>query len=842
MRNRSVRLSGISLVAALLSTTAHSQTTQQAPFEVAQVAEPVAAATSTAVAGAAGVVDAAAQTQAASSLIEGVTVIGTRLKDVTPETSTAPLSVLDEDALQDTGFSDLTASIRTLIPSASFGANGGPISARGTNSISLKGLTAGQTLVLVNGKRRVVGARIETGTAWARGSQPVNVNAIPQSAVQRVEVLQDGASAQYGADALAGVVNLVLRGGETGGQVSQTVGQYYRGDGFTTTTDGWYTFGFDRGFLNVAANYTNADRTYHDNDDTRQFYFAGDPREASVDRRLGIYGNPKLESGAFSLNGEYEISENLTFYAFGTYFKRSTNAYSTYLLPREDNNVRARFPDGLRPNSTWHIANVDGVIGFRYDAGDWGQFDLSTEYGVSRWRQNTYSQNPTLGINTPTDFFIGAYETQQSSTQLDYIKEFEVGYSSNPLTLSAGAAYRWESFQIFAGEPDAYRNGGVPILDGPNKGKFAAPGGNMGAFTPADEGRFTRDSFAGYIGLEQKITDEFTIGLSGRAEHYSDFGSTVAGKASARYDIIPEFAVRSSISNGFRAPTLGAVGASSTTYVWIYPTDQPAYIASTAFLPVNNPVAQALGAEDLKPEKSLNYSFGFVARPFENFSLTVDAYQIDIKDGLSPIDNLTGAWLWNKLTALGYPDVRAVRFFTNAVDYRTRGIDLSATYNLDLGADSTLAVTLAGSITDTKVKKIKPNPSELDGSGLTLIGRQSIGYIQSWAPSNKWSGTVNYQNGGWSVNLNTTIYGPYRFTAAIPRLDQKFSTQVVVNLAVTYEFENGLSITVGANNLLDGYPERPIPEDRYFGFNNYDLQAPEGANGGYYYSRLAYRF
>lgn len=821
MKYGRVILAGASLAAVLAATAAQAET---APRLAADAASG----------------EVAAEAADAGDL-SSITVVGTKLRGVTPETSATPLAVIGEDALR-VNYTDLTASIRALVPSASFGANGGPINARGTNSISLKGLTAGQTLVLVNGKRRVVGARIETGTAWARGSQPVNISAIPQTAVARVEVLQDGASAQYGADAIAGVVNLVLRGNETGGQISQTLGQFYRGDGFTSVTDGWYTFGGDQGFLNLAFNYTDAKRTYHDNNDTRTFYFAGDPREAGVDRKLGIYGNPRLKSGSASLNGELDLSDSLTLYAFGTYFERNTNAYSYYTRPADDNNVRSLFPDGQRPHSTFDIRNIDGAVGLRYDAGEGGQFDLSSEYGVSDWDQHTYGQNPTYGANTPTDFYIGGYRTQQWSTQLDYVKEFAVGYSSNPLTFSAGIAHRWESFRITAGDPAAYLNGGVPIVGGPNAGKFAAPGGTLSAFTPADAGTHTRRSWAAYAGLEQKVTDQFTLGISGRAEDYSDFGSTVAGKISARYDIVPEFAVRGSLSNGFRAPTLGALGASSTTYVWIYPTDAPAYLASTAFLPVNNPVAKLLGAKPLKPEKSVNYSLGFVARPAEGLSFTVDAYQIDIDDGLSPIDNLTGAWLWNKLSGLGYSDVRAVRFFTNAVDYRTRGVDLSANYTTALGPDSSLSINLAGSIVDTKVKNIVANPAELAGSGLTLIGRQSIGYIESWAPSNKWSGTVNYRNGGLTVNLNSTVYGPYRFTAATAALDQKFRTQVVVNPSISYDFKNGFSVTVGANNVFDAYPEKPIVADRYLGLNNFDLQAPEGANGGFYYARVSLGF
>ncbi|ODT88617.1 TonB-dependent receptor [Phenylobacterium sp. SCN 70-31] len=785
-----------------------------------------------------------AQGAAADTAIDEIVVTGTKRADVTALSSATPVDVVSAEALGTNGSPTLVQSLRTQVPSATFSQVGGIIGARLANSVSLRGLPAGNTLVLVNGKRRNPTAKISTGNEWSRGSQPVDLNDLPLEAVARVEVLRDGASAQYGSDAVAGVVNVVLRGNEPGGFVSATYGEFYKGDGVSRDIAGWYTVPLgDSGFLNVTAHLRNSGTTDRDNPDIRTYFFPGDPREALVDKDFGFYGNPNARSAVGSFNSEYDLSENLTVYGFGTAaYRKSITKYM--IRPAADNNVRALFPAGRMAQVAYIFRNYDMAGGLKYDAGAAGTFDFSLEYGHGRQSSSMYnSQNATYGLATPDDFFLGNYNQEQFNAQLDYVREIPVGFSKFPLTLSAGVGYREETFSIDAGDLASYADGGVPILDGPNAGRRPSPGAaDFAGLQPADAGKYDREIFSAYVGLEQQLTEQFQLGAAARFEDYSDFGSTVTGKLSGRYDFTPAVAVRASVSNGFRAPSMGQIGASQTTSLWIQPPTGPQFLGVSAFYPVTNPVARALGAQDLEPEKSINFSAGLVLRPAPGLSLTVDAYRIELDDVILPVDNLTGAAMTSILARFGVTNVSAVRFFANQADITVKGVDVVARYDWSWDGVGRFGATLGANFNDVGIDTIKPNPPALAGTGLVLVGRVSQGYLTQWAPDSKITAALNYTSGPFAVDFTAVRYGKYKNTVANPANDQVFSAQWVAKLAVSYSFWNQTKITVGADNLFDSYPDRPLPQNRFNGFNNYDLVAPEGGNGGYYYVSLSKRF
>ena len=297
----------------------------------------------------------------------------------------------------------------------------------------------------------------------------------------------------------------------------------------------------------------------------------------------------------------------------------------------------------------------------------------------------------------------------QSSTELAYVKEQSTPWFARPLTLSAGTGYLWEYYAIGLGDPYSYLDGGQLILDGPDAGKHpSAPGG----ITPDDAGSYHRSSYNFYAGAKQKLTDQIQLNLAGRFEHYSDFGNALTGKVAGRYDPTPWFAIRGSVATGFKAPTVGQSGFSSHATAFVYPTTGLAYSAATLWLPVSNPLAIDLGAQPLKPETSVNLSGGFVLRPTSKASVTLDLYQIDIKDQILPIDAITGSVLTNELTKVGYPNaqsIQSLRYFANAISDRTQGLNIVARDFWDFGAFGQLSGSLAANWNLIKVTKVNPN-------------------------------------------------------------------------------------------------------------------------------------
>ena len=791
------------------------------------------------------------QSQTAKSTAQGdiqqldnVVVLGTRRADQTVLKSATPVEVISARQLEESGAKNVAAALAKLVPSINFDPFSNSNNS-GARPIQFRSLGPDEVLILVNGKRRHASAMLHGKASYGRGSQFVDVNNIPVSAISRIEVLRDGASAQYGSDAIAGVINIVLREADSGGELNVRVGEFTSDNrgGLEKTYSGWkgIQLGED-GFLTISAEWKDQNRTRNPYSDSRQQYFAGDPREATIDRHVGSGGSADIDSKSFALNGEVGINRDVRLYSFLTYADRYSQAAGVWRRPQEDTNVRAIFPNGYAPELGTTSKDFAAALGVRFgDVDLGGAFDLSINFGQNDIDQTvTNSVNASYGKASPTQFYLGKLTNTQTNVNADYTKSIPSSFAVKPLTFGAGATARTESYQIGQGDPAGYSYGGVAILDGPNAGKPAAPGvQGFTAYQPQDEGTLKRNVYGGYLSLEGQLTDKFQAGVAGRAEHYSDFGWTATGKLSARYDFTPAVALRGTVSNGFRAPSVGQMGFSNTTVTWVGGTQY-----DTRIFPVNHAAARALGAKPLDPEKSTNYTIGTVFRPSNRSSVTVDLFQIDIKDRITLTDNLTGTYVRSVLTAAGYPTVQGASFLFNGLDTQTRGVDIVGKQQLDL-AGGLLDLSAAFNISRTKVTSIKPNPAILQKTGITLIGRQTVGIIEKSSPATKLVLNARYEIGPWSFNGTATRYGGFETVSTVASADDSFGAQWVADLSGTYKVTKNFSITFGANNLFDSYPTYSTLQLAQSGGSSgpyLNAGAPAGSLGRFVYAAANYTF
>jgi iron complex outermembrane receptor protein len=763
--------------------------------------------------------------------MEAVIVTGTKVQDRTVAESLAPIDIITPEALQSTGTTELATALARLVPSMNFPR---PAITDGTDAVrpaQLRGLAPDQVLVLVNGKRRHVGALINLNGSQGRGSEPVDINAIPVAAVERVEVLRDGAAAQYGSDAIAGVINIVLKSGAKHGSLQGQVGEYSAGDGAQGQVLGDMGFAFgDRGAVHLAAQALSQDNTNRARPyitGPGQPTFAADAMPGQVVNRVG---DPQIDQAAISYNGNYHITDAFEFYSFGMASNRDAWSNGYYRTAKNSRNIPDVYPNGYLPlirNYSKDRSLVAGVKG-RTDSG-WN-WDLSYDYGTNHLTFDVlHSLNRSIGATSQHDFYAGVLETEQHVFNADVSRDFDFGWHS-PITLAFGAEYRDDKFSEGAGEPNSY-------IAGPLAGQ--PPGAQVFAgFKPTDAGNYDRDSYSFYADAEGSLSDKFSYGAAARYEHYSDFGSTTSGKLSGRYAFTDTFALRATASSGFRAPSLAQqfFQSTATNFIGGVPYDVRTFA-------VTNPVAIALGAEPLKPEKSINYSLGFVAQPLDGLSITFDAYQIKVNDRIILSENLIGTAVTTFLSNRGYPGVTGGRYFTNAIDTRTRGVDLVGSYKFELGPGD---LTLTGGYNHNKttITSIAPNPPALTQGGLNLlrIGRTEVGRVTCGSPKDKFSLGGAYNVSSWTFNATATRYGPVCSLQTNPALDQTFSAQWTLDVSATYHLGERLDFTLGADNVTNEYPDLTRYENSTNGQYPYPANAPAGFNGAFVYGRATFHW
>lgn len=796
-----------------------------------------------------------------------VVVLGTRREGRTITQSSVPVDVISAQEVQATGYTQTTQVIRALVPS--FNSPESSIT-DGTDHVrpaTLRGLGPDQTLVLVNGKRRHNSSILHVNGSVGRGSTGVDLNAIPSNMIERIEVLRDGAAAQYGSDAIAGVINIVLKE-STGFDGSFSYGQnvsqeergyapnqalpdggstaafqsspYYPGREDVTRIDGKTVnlhlgYGFElpnNGRLYVAGQYRDRGRTNRSGIDPRPNYpeinGEPDPRELTFDRNNHRYGSSELLDVSGFFNGHMEVADDIELYAFGGISLREGESGGFYRRALDARNVPEYYPDGFLPLITSEV--YDGSIGFglKGRAAGW-RYDLSQVYGHNSINYGvTNSVNTSIGVGSPTTFKAGTLAFDQATTNLDLVRTTDIGLAQ-PLSIAVGSEFRYELYRILRGEAESYADGG----SGGAPGAQVFPG-----FSPRNEQNEDRYSVAAYIDLETDIVDAWTVGLASRAESYSDFGNTLTGKFSTRYEILDGLAIRGAASTGFRAPSLAQSYFTSIATVFI---DGVPFEVGT--FPVNSPAAQALGAQPLEAETSVNLSAGVT---FErgNFSLTTDVYRIDIDDRIVFTENFTGSDLADFLQGQGI-NATGGRYFTNAVNTETQGIDIIARYGLSFADNSTLRFTLGMNFNETEItnKDEIDTPEELQGlTTVPLFGRVEIGRFEVGQPNSNINFMTNYSRDRWSVMMRAVRYGEIEVIRNDPGDDQVYGNVLFTDLEFTYNIGDQMRLSLGGNNIFDVYPDKTFQGNSFNGIFQYSGFSPSGFEGRYLYSRVTLNF
>jgi len=769
-----------------------------------------------------------------TTVLDTVIVTGTRATDRTVAESQSPIDILTPEALQATGTTELATALARALPSLNFPR---PAITDGTSGIrpaQLRGLSPDQVLVLVNGKRRHISALVNVNGTIGRGSSAVDLNAIPVAAIERVEVLRDGASAQYGSDAIAGVVNIVLKGAGEGGSLVADLGQYSAGDGtqYQLSGDTALSFGGGRGFVHVAGQLAHQDET------NRAGPYAGTAPHTGNNPGVGevayVYGDPAVDAQAVSANAGFAFGESASAYATAMASNRDITSFAFYRSRNHSNQgalLAQVYPQGFVPEIHQLSQDRSLVAGLKgATAGGWN-WDLSYNYGYNHLRFHTQNTiNYSLGAASPRRFYDGALEYTQNVLNADLGRTVDIGLAW-PATLSLGAEYRREKWNQSPGAPDSYEGGGAQGFAG---------------FTPANAVHADRHSHAVYAGLEADLTERFSAGIAGRYEDYSDFGNEASGKLSARYAFSDAVALRATVASGFRAPALAQQYYQVVTSQYSASVDR--FFESGTF-PATGAVAQALGAEPLAAETSLSYGLGLVLQPTENLYVTIDAYQIDIDDRIVLSSNLLlagNAAAQALLARLGAHGVNSARYFTNAADTRTRGVDVVGTWRIPLQSGN-LELTAGYNHNKTEIRRIAPNPPELAALGANLwrIGRDEQGRIEEGYPRDKATLGAAWHLAAWDFVVGATRYG--EFTTRVsetgnPANDQTYGARWVVDASASFRPGPRWTLTVGADNLLDEYPDRTIAPNSNAGQFPYSSQSPFGFNGAYVYGRIAYRW
>lgn len=793
---------------------------------------------------------------------EPIIVTGTRQTTRTVAESLAPIDVLSKADLEASGKQSVRDLLGTLVPSINVSNNGAGAS-WAVRTLSLRGLGGDQLLVLVNGKRRHNTATLFINGSVQNGQSPPDLDLIPGNAIERIEVLRDGASAQYGSDAIAGVVNIILKN-DTSGGASILGGSTLDNGGIQGRwqIDKGFAIG-DGGHLHLSADGVMQDNSIVKSSPIAgQFYPTGDPRNADPDRIRAKYGQPEVVGGNLSYDLMLPLGESSEFYSFGTASKRHAAGWLTYRLPAAANNIIEVFPEGYIPRIHVHDEDFQFAAGIRGDGPAGIHFDLSTTYSQDDVKYvHSPSLNASLGPASPTRFYLGKVRSNEWTTNLDLQREFEIGLAE-PLFLAVGAEYRENKFMIGAGEPASYVDGGYVSLPGAWLAGALRTAGSQGVtgFLPQGAGVWDRNNWSAYANIEQKIVEGVEIGLAGRHEDYSDFGTTDTGKASVRIEPVRGFAVRGTASTGFRAPTLQQQHYASSSTIGV-PVNGVNVLLPVQALPVDSAAAVALGSQPLRPEKSTNFSAGIVLTPVSGLNITVDAYQIKIEDRILLSETLSGALVRQVLADAGIPGVAGGFYFSNAADTRTRGLDIVGTYRTRLADLGSVTFSLSANFNKTVFTRIDPIPDVLANSGLVLIGRAKQGDLSRGTPRDKFIANLLWDYDALSLNLRATRFGKITQVASgrvlhtddfvacaagsagctLGYVDEQVRPKVIVDLDIGYKLNDGIKISVGANNLFNIYPTKLKPVNRVVG-NLYNAYAPYGISGGFYYGKVSFNF
>ncbi|MEH3106787.1 MAG: TonB-dependent receptor [Sphingomonas fennica] len=799
--------------------------------------------------------------QAGDQSGDEVVVTGSRGQQRTVTDSPTPIDVLGGPELEKTGRPGLLSALNTLVPSFNVPTRAGGGTSTVISTGGLRGLNPDQTLILVNGKRRHKTSLINAVSSLYNGSVPVDLDLVPTSAIDHIEVLRDGAAAQYGSDAIAGVINIILKKRTDGGDASVTAGQNFdRSDGENYLGQVAYGMALgDAGYLDLSLNGRKQLRSNRaiPIDRSIQLYnrigagAAGvpDPREATIDRLVTTnYGAFPVEGINGGYNAGYDLG-GVELYSFGTYSWRDSELNFTYRAPNNAASLPEVYPNGFRPRLNIREQDYEFALGATGDIAGWN-WDVSTTYGRNRSRQQGYDTiNASLGPNSPTSFYVGTLRSTEWVNSLDVTRGVPVGGGN--LQLSGGLQHRRETYAVLQGSPGSYAAGSAPgqtysYINSAGVRVTPPPGAQAAAgFTPADEGRISRNNYAAYVDVAYDPSDRLTLGVAGRYEHYDDAsGDTVTGKANARYAFTDWVALRGAVSNGFRAPALAQQIYASTTGQFRTVNGVPNQLLQIKTLPVGSPAAVALGSQPLTPEKSTNFSAGIVLTPARALNVTIDAYQIKVRDRIAITSTLTGPAVSAILIANGQSSDISAQYYTNAIDTRTRGIDVVATYRLDVGDLGTMRLNAGFNYNKTIITDIAANPPQLAqlGAGFVLFDRLSQGNLTNAIPRTKlFLGDV-WTLGDFTFTGRLVRYGKFAQLQNLVAQDRYFSAKWIADAEIAWQATKGLNVAIGANNLFNTYPDRNGLFNASLGNSQYPTTAPYGFTGGSYYARVGVAF
>lgn len=824
-----------------------------------------------------------------------IVVIGTRRTDRTVTDSASPVDVIGSQELSTQSAANLLDVVKNVVPSLFVPQNTISDASTFVRSPSLRGLPADNVLVMIGGKRLNRSALVQTysggDTGLGYGSQGADIGSIPSIAIGNLQVLRDGATAQYGSDAIAGVMNYGVRDNDRGIELQGRYGQYYEGDGKSYQIAGNVGIGLgDRAFINVSGEYFDDGQTSRGVQPVRALgYLAQNPGNEALlpyaPLPAQVWGNSPSRGWKILFNSELELSDSAKFYMIGNAAHSKTSESFNYrpstvtyldstgstlhstpqvggitLCPRtflnynptpgpdsdgcdttQDPYFLNLYPAGFTPVFVGKVNQLWGVLGVKGSMGD-----LTYDLSVSSSRNTldiqmfnslnaAFSPNNPVApdlTNTPTQtsFDFGRQAQKETNANLDLTYPVEAGFAS-PITLSAGFEYRKETYQLTASDYQAYAQGGAS---------------GYGGVSPTQAGSWSQNNVAFYVGAETDITEQFTVGIAGRYEHYNTFGDATVGKINARYEFIPGFALRGTVGTGFHAPSPGQQHNSTLTTNFI-----AGQSIQTGTFPVDNPASLYFGAEPLTPEKSTNFGIGFTAEPMRGMSLTVDYYNIKVRDKIfvtqsftvTPADLIASPAL---NTIFGGQAGGNVSYFTNGLSTRTQGVDVVASYNTEaLGGKLNLSVAY------------NHNNNKVLSADANVISGAQIANIRNLAPHDVVHFTANYSQGKFSLTGRGHYYGSwvnavdYGNTAGTAGANggplQHFGSKVTADLELTYNLSDELAFTVGASNLFDTYPDRlndssgpiyPITGGDLFGQVYPRTGGPFGINGGLWYARV----
>ncbi|CAI2389307.1 MULTISPECIES: TonB-dependent receptor plug domain-containing protein [Alteromonas] len=828
-----------------------------------------------------------AEESAKAEDFEQIAVVGSRAAPRSVADSAVPIDIISDEEFKQQGATDMVSMMQTVVPS--FNVNDQPINDASTlvRPANLRGMASDHTLVLVNGKRRHRSAVITfLGGGLSDGAQGPDISVIPAAALKQVEVLRDGAAAQYGSDAIAGVINFVLNDASEGGSFEARYGSFYEGDGDMIQMSGNVGLPLsDKGFINLSAEYRTADDTSRSvqRADAAALIAAGNTFVADPAQ---IWGSPEIKHDIkLFANAGIELSATSEAYMFGNYAEREveggfyfrnphnrggvndggTNEDGEQLLlvgdltgdmsgncptdivvgdnvlenPRYINEVQNNpdcwafnemLPGGFTPRFGGTVTDMSLVFGTKGELDHDITYDVSLNLGqneVDFAISNTI--NPSLGPETPTEFSPGRYTQSEQTLDIDFTKPFDVGLYE-PLFVATGFQYRNESYESFAGDTASYEIGPL-ATQGFGIGSNGFPG-----LAANSQGRVSRNNIALYIDAEAYITENFMLAGALRYEDFSDFGDTTKGKIAFRWQALENIAFRGAFSTGFKAPTLGQSNVRNVTTAF----GTGGELIDRATLPPTDPVSQLKGGEQLTPEESESITFGVVADFDNGLFITADYYNIELTDRISTASGI--ALTEEDIATLleqGINDASSfseISFFTNDFDTTTEGVDVVANYSMDMMGGET-KFSLAYNWTSTEVDRASDNISDF-----------RIRMLEDNLPAVRYSATANHTNGDWRFLARMNYYGSIfedHLDSALP-ID-KVGSEITFDFEVAYNFTEEFTVTVGAKNAFDEYPDENNTDAGGITYaqiagSAYPTTSPIGINGGFYYLRGVYTF